>query len=175
MKKVVFYAVLIGMLPFVSSAWADSLKVGFVDAQKIFETSDEGKRVQATVQEYVESRQKIIDIEEKELRQMEEDLRKQASLLSPEATKMKQDEMQKKFGEYQQKARAMNKEVQDKKLETNRAFFQILEKAIQETAKKAGYTFVLDKNKEGGPVLYSEEGADITDKVITQLNAITKK
>ncbi|MFQ5587429.1 MAG: OmpH family outer membrane protein [Nitrospiria bacterium] len=175
MKKVVFFAVLIGVLPWVSSAWADALKIGFVDAQKVFESSDEGKRVQANVQEYVESRQKIIDIEEKELRQMEEDLRKQAALLSPEATKMKQNEMQKKFAEYQQKARAMNQEVQDKKVETNRAFFKILETAIQETAKKEGYNLVLDKNREGGTVLYSEDTSDITDKVITHLNTMTKK
>ncbi len=175
MKRVSFYFVLMVSLVFVSSVTAASFKVGFVDAQKVFEISDEGKRVQANVQEYVESRQKIIDIEEKELRQMEEDLRKQAALLSPEASKMKQDEMQKKFTDYQQKARAMNKEVQDKKVETNRTFFQTLEKAIQETAKKEGYTLVLDKNKEGGPVLYSEESGDITDKVVSQLNTMTKK
>ncbi len=175
MKKVIFYAIMMAIVPFVSSSFADGLKVGFVDAQKVFETSDEGKRVQAKVEEYVMSRQKIIDIEEKELRTMEEDLRKQASLLSPEATKMKQDEMQKKFAAYQQKARAMNKEVQEKKVESNKAFFKTLESAIKATANKEGYTFVLDKNKEGGPVLYSDDASDITDKVIDQLNIMTKK
>ncbi len=175
MRKVIFYAFMIALVPFVSTALSETLKIGFVDAQKVFETSDEGKRVQANVQEYVLSRQKIIDIEEKELRKMEEDLRTQAALLSPEATKMKQDEMQKKFSEYQKKAREMNQEVQDKKVETNKAFFLLLEKAIQEAAKKEGYSLVLDKNREGGPVLYSEASADITDKVIDQLNEMTKK
>lgn len=175
MKKVIFFTVMMAIVPMISTAFADGLKVGFVDAQKVFETSEEGKRVQANVEEYVMSRQKIIDIEEKELREMEEALRKQASILSPEATKMKQDEMQKKFAEYQQKARAMNKEVQEKKMKTNKAFFTTLESAIKATAEKEGYAFVLDKNKEGGPVLFSDESSDITDKVIAQLNSMTKK
>jgi len=89
MKKVIFYAAMTLLLPFATVSFADSLKVGFVDAQKVFETSAEGRQAQQKVEEYVNSRQKIIDIEEKELRQLEEDMRRQASLLSPEATKMK--------------------------------------------------------------------------------------
>ena len=125
MKKGIFYAVLMLLLPVgVALSFAESMKVGFVDAQKAFETSDEGKRVQKNVEEYVGSRQKIVDLEEKELREMEEDFKMQASLLSPEAAKMKQDEMQRKFTEYQKKAREMNKEVQDKRIETNKVFFR---------------------------------------------------
>lgn len=176
MKKGVFYAVLLLLLPLATAlSFAESLKVGFVDAQKVFETSDEGKRVQKNVEEYVGSRQKIIDLEEKELREMEENFKTQGALLSPEAAKMKQDEMQRKFTEYQKKAREMNKEVQDKKIETNKVFFELLESVIKEVATKEGYAFVLDKNKEGGTVLYSSAASDITDKVITQLNKMAKK
>lgn len=175
MKKVVFYMLMILLVPLMSTGFAKTMKVGFVDAQQVFEVSEEGKRVQSRVQEYVLSRQKIIDIEEKELRGLEEDFKIQAALLSPDAVKMKQEEMQKKFTEYQKKAREMNQEVQDKKIETNRAFFKTLETAIEETAKKEGFDFVLDKNKEGGTVLYSNEASDITDKVIAKLNDMTKK
>lgn len=176
MKKGVFYAVLMLLLPVgVALSFAESMKVGFVDAQKVFETSDEGKRVQKNVEEYVGSRQKIVDLEEKELREMEEDFKTQASLLSPEAAKMKQDELQRKFAEYQKKARELNKEVQEKKIETNRVFFQVLESVIKDVATKEGYAFVLDKNKEGGTVLYSSDASDITDKVIAQINKTAKK
>lgn len=175
MKRVVFYVAIMMFLPLVAVASADAMKVGFVDAQEVFEISDEGKRVQSKVQEYVESRQKIIDIEEKGLRELEEDFKVQAALLSPDAVKMKEEEMRRKFAEYQKKAREMNQEVQDKKIETNRTFFKALEAAIKETAKKEGFDFVLDKNREGGTVLYSNEASDITDKVIAKLNEMTKK
>ncbi len=175
MKRVGFYVFMMLFVPLISTGFASAMKVGFVDAQHVFETSEEGKRVQGKVQEYVQSRQKIIDIEEKELRSLEEDFKVQAALLSPDAVKMKQEEMQQKFAEYQKKAREMNQEVQDKKIETNRAFFKTLEAAIQEVAKKEGFDFVLDKNREGGTVLYSDEASDITDKVIAQLNEMTKK
>jgi len=77
--------------------------------------------------------------------------------------------------EYQKKARELNKEVQKKKVEVNQVFFKVLADAIKITAEKEGYHFVLDRNKEGGPVLYSKDSFDITGKVIDQINQMTKK
>ncbi|MEC4677396.1 MAG: OmpH family outer membrane protein [Nitrospirota bacterium] len=175
MKKVVIYAVMILLLPLLGTSFAKDMKVGFVDSEKVFSTSDEGVRVQKNVEEFVQSRQTIVDLAEKELRQLEDDFKIQASLLSPDAVKMKQEEMQKKFSQYQKKAREMNKEVQDKKLETSNSFFKSLESAIKTLSKKEGYDFVLNKTREGGAVLFSNDADDITDKIIAQLNETTKK
>lgn len=175
MKKVIFYAATMLLLPLLGATFAQAMKVGFVDSEKVFATSDEGKRVQKSVEEFVNSRQTIVDIEEKELRRLEDDFKIQAALLSPDAVKMKQEEMQRKFSVYQRKAREMNQEVQDKKLETSTAFFKSLEIAIKELSKKEGFDFVLNKTREGGAVLYSDDAADITDKVIAKLNEMTKK
>ncbi len=175
MKKVVVYAVMILLLPLVSAGFAKDIKVGFVDSEKVFSTSEEGVRVQKNVEEFVQSRQTIVDIAEKELRQLEDDFKIQAALLSPDAVKMKQEEMQKKFTQYQKKAREMNKEVQEKKLETSNSFFKALESAIKALSKKEGYDFVLNKTKEGGAVLFSNDADDITDQIITKLNEMTKK
>lgn len=152
---------------------AQNLKVGFVDAQKVLESSKEGKRVKTNMEEYVKSRQKIIDLEETELKQLEEDLTRQGALLSPEAKKVKQDDFQKKLMEYQKRATDLNKEVQGKKFDTLRDFNKKLEEAVRQIAEKEGYTFVLDKNGEGGSVLYAKESFDITPKVIEQVDRAT--
>lgn len=175
MKKRLLYLIVVLFSIQSGMAKADSEKIGFVNAQKVLEVSEEGKRVQERMEEYVTTRQKVIDLEERELKQLEEDLTRQASLLSPEAKKVKQSEFQRKLIEYQKKARELNKEVQEKKIESLRNFNKKLELAVQEIAEKEGYLMVLDKNNEGGSVLFSKESHDITAKVIEQLNSKTEK
>ncbi|MFQ5781354.1 MAG: OmpH family outer membrane protein [Nitrospiria bacterium] len=175
MKKIFLYMFVILFSMPSGTATADSIKIGFVNAQKVLEESEEGKRVQERMQEYVTSRQNIIDLEEKELKQLEEDLTRQGSLLSPEAKKVKQSEFQNKLMAYQKKARELNNEVQQKKIESLRNFNKKLEGAVKQVAEKEGYLFVLDKNNEGGAVIYSDETYDITVQVIAQLDKDTEK
>jgi outer membrane protein len=174
MKKVFLSLVVIGFFV-AGAAYAETLKVGFVDAQKVLEVSKEGKRVRGTMEEYVKSRQKIIDLEEQELKQIEEELTRQGSLLSPEAKKVKQDNFQKKLMEYQKRAADLNKEVQGKKFESLKDFNKKLEEAVKQIADKEGYTFVLDKNTDGGVVIYSKDTYDITPRVIEQVDRVSTK
>lgn len=175
MRKRLLYLIVVLFLVQSGMVFADSAKIGFVNAQKVLESSKEGKRVQEKMEEYVLTRQKVIELEEKELRQLEEDLTRQGSLLSPEAKRMKQTEFQGKLVEYQKKARELNKEVQDKKIESLRKFNKKLELAVKTIAEKNGYLMVLDKNNEGGSVLFSKESHDITAQVMEQLDSNTKK
>jgi len=151
-------------------AYAEAIKVAFVEAQKVLELSQSGKQVQAKMEEFVMSRQKIIDIEEKDLRDREEELTRQAALLSPEAKKMKQEEFQKKLMDYQKRARDLNKEVQDKKIESLKLFNSKMEEVVKAIAEKEGYSFVLDKGNEGSVVLFAKESFDITDLVVKELD-----
>lgn len=175
MKKVFFSLIVVSVLLGAGTTYAETLKIGFVDAQKVLESSKEGKRVRGTMEEYVKSRQKIIDLEEQELKQIEEDLTRQGSLLSAEAKKVKQDNFQKKLVEYQKRAADLNKEVQGKKFESLKDFNKKLEEAVKLIAEKEGYTFVLDRNTDGGVVIYSKESYDITPKVIEQVDRVAAK
>ncbi len=175
MRKKLLYLIVVLFSLQSAVARADSEKIGFVNAQKVLESSKEGKLVQEKMEEYVLTRQKVIELEEKELRQLEEELSRQGSLLSPEAKRMKQTEFQGKLVEYQKKARELNKEVQDKKIESLRKFNKKLEQAVREIAEKNGYLMVLDKDNEGGSVLFSKESHDITAQVMERLDSKSKK
>ncbi len=153
-----------------NTAFSESLNVAFVEAQKVLEVSQAGKQVQAKMEEFVMSRQKIIDLEEKDLRELEEDLTKQAALLSPEAKRAKQEEFQKKLMDYQKRARDLNKEVQEKKIESLKHFNLRMEEVVKGIAEKEGYAFVLDKGNEGGVVLFAKDALDITDQVVKSLD-----
>ena len=151
-------------------AGAENLKIGTIDAQKVLENTKAGKKAKATMEEYVKSRQKIIDLEEQEIKGLEDELVKQGPVLSAEAKKDKQETFQRKMLDYQKKVSELNKEVQNKKKEVLEDFNKTLEKVVKGIAEKEGYTVILDRNSEGGVVLYAKESVDLTDKVVQEFN-----
>ena len=151
---------------------AETMKLGYVDAQKVLENTNGGERAKSKMQEFVQSRQKIIDLDETEIQQLQEDLQRQASILSPEARQSKEESLQRKMMSYQKRAGEMNKEVQDKNREILMQFNKNLQAVVKKVAEKGGYTYVLDQNAEGGVILYAAEGLDLTDAVIKEFEKI---
>jgi outer membrane protein len=162
-------------------AWAQSaegLKLGFLDTQKVFDQSKVGKKAKGLLEEFVKSRQKIIDLEESEIKELEESLVKQESVLSPDAKRAKQEDLQRKLIAYQKKATDLNREIQDKKAEVLNDFHLQLQGVVKKVAERDGYTMVFDKGA-GGPadlaaVLYAKEALSITDKVLAELDKDAK-
>ncbi|HXC62390.1 MAG TPA: OmpH family outer membrane protein [Nitrospiria bacterium] len=151
-------------------AHAESLKIGTIDAQKVLENTKAGKKAKATMEEFVKSRQKIIDLEEQDIKNLEDELAKQGPVLSADAKKDKQETFQRKMLDYQKKVSELNKEVQNKKKEVLEDFNKTLEGVVKSIAEKEGYTVILDRNSEGGVILYAKESVDLTDKVVQEFN-----
>jgi len=147
---------------------ADSLKIGFVDAQKVLDNTKAGKKSKESMEEFVKSRQKIVDLDESEIKQLQEDLNRQAAVLSPDARREKEEALQKKVFEYQKRATDLNKEVQQKKKEVLDQFNSDLESVVKKVADRGGYAYVLDRNAEGGVILYAKGTFDLTDEVVKE-------
>ena len=166
-----FWGALFALSSLAQLSWgAEGIKIGFIDAQKVLENSKTGKQVKSRMEDYLKPRQKIIDDQKDELRRLEEDLNRQASVLSPDAKKAKEEDFRKKLSDYQKRAMELNDEVQSKKLEVLKDFNKKLEEAAGQIAEKEGYTFVFDKNADGGSLVYARDTYDLTDKVIEQVD-----
>lgn len=153
---------------------ADSVKIGFIDAQKVLDSTKLGKKAKANLDEYVESRRKILELEQKDLKDLEEALIKQGSLLSAEAKRGKQEEFQKKLEQYQRKALEIEREVQVKQLDLVRSFRKELEGVIKKIAEREGYAYILDKDNESGNILYAKESFDLTSLAIQEMDKLAK-
>jgi len=105
MKNGCRMAILAAILALVwaGAAMAADLKIGVLEPQKVLDGTKNGKKIKDSLQEYLKSRQKIIDLEEEELKKIEEDLVKQSAVLSPEAKKDKEESFRKRYMEYQRK------------------------------------------------------------------------
>lgn len=147
---------------------ADAVKIGYVDAQKILDNTKAGKKSKEGMEEFVKSRQKIIDLDESEIKQLQDDLQRQGAVLSPDARREKEDSLQRKVAEYQRRAGEMNKEVQSKKKEVLDKFNADLEGIVKKVAERGGYSFVIDRNAEGGVLLYAKASFDLTDEVVKE-------
>lgn len=149
---------------------ADAVKIAYIDAQKVLDATKAGKRAKEAMEEFVKSRQKIIDLDEGDIKRLQEELAKQASVLSEEARRGKEEALQKKFGEYQKRVAELNKEVQNRKKEILEDFNKGLEGVVRKVAEKGGYTFVFDRAAEGGVLVYAKDTYDLTADVIKELD-----
>jgi len=147
---------------------ADAMKIGYVDAQKVLDSTKAGKKAKESMEEFVKSRQKIVDLDETDIKQLQDDLTRQTAVLSPEARREKEEALQKKVFEYQKRAGDLNKEVQEKKKEVLDQFNKDLEGVVKKVADRGGYSYVLDRNAEGGVILYAKDANDLTNDVIKE-------
>jgi len=154
-------------------AIAEEMKIGYVDAQEVLDRSKPGKVSKEQLEQYVKSRQQIIDVDEEEIKQLEEELKKQQGVLSADAQKEKQESLQRKYLTYQKRAGELTKEVQDKRTEVLKDFNRRMVQAVQQVAKRSGYAVVFDKENEGGVVLFAKEQMNLTDQVVAELDRMS--
>ncbi len=119
------------------------------------------------MEEYVKSRQKVLDIDADEIKGLEEDLSKQKDVLSREALRAKEQEYQKKVIKFESRARQLNREIQEKKEEVLMGFRKNLEKVLKKIAEQDNYLMIFDR-EEGGVLLFSKEGLDLTQQAIKE-------
>jgi len=144
-------------------------RLGVIDAQRIFEQTNAGKKAKEHLIGFSKNRQALMELEEKELRRMEEDLVKQASVLSPTARREREEQFRRRVQEYQQKAGDLNHEVQEKQKDVLEGFREKVEIVSAKVAKRLGLQIVVDRSK-GGSTIYHEKSLDISDQIIEEFN-----
>lgn len=144
-------------------------KVVVINAQRLLNETNAGKRAKDILASYSKNRQALMESEERELRRMEEDFARQASILSPSAKREREEQFRRRMQEYQQKAAELNREVQEKQKDVLEGFRDKVEAVVAKVAKGLGVQVVVDKSK-GGPTIYHEDGLDISNQVIETFN-----
>jgi outer membrane protein len=176
MKKILMMVAVIGLIA--SSALAAGGKIAYVDTQTVFDKTKLGKKYQAVVREYFESRKKILDIDADEIQKLQEDYnkQKQAKLLNEKAQKEREETIGRKISDFEKKRTEFTNEISKKNEELSNEFNQQMVTVLKEIAKKEKVALVLNKTinimskAEVPSVLYADEDSDLTDKLITELD-----
>ena len=153
---------------------ADPVKVGVMDQQLVIERSKAGKRALDELKAYSATRQKIINSDDQELKELEQTI--QDAKLGEAAKQEKQNQFQTKLEAYQRRLADFNREIQQKQREMVAEYSKKVQDAAQVVAQREGYVAVIDRGNEAmiRIVIYYQRGLDVTDQVVKEFDKQNK-
>jgi outer membrane protein len=158
-----------------SPSWsADTFKVAVMDQQLVIEKSKAGKRALEELKAYSSTRQKIVNADDQELKELEQSIRE--GKLSEAARQEKQEQFQAKLQAYQRRLADFNREIQQKQREMVAEYAKKVQDAAGVVAQKEGYVAILDKGSDAviKIVLYHRPGLDLTEQVVKEFDRQNK-
>lgn len=149
-------------------------KVAVMNQQMVVEQSKAGKRALEELKAFSATRQKIINADDVELKELQQAI--QDGKLSDSAKQEKQSQFQVKLDAYQRRLADFNREIQQKQREMVAEYMKKVEAAAQAVGEKNGYVAVIDKGSEAMMkiVLYHQPALDVTDQVVKEFDRQNK-
>src|SRR5882724_7763885 len=130
------------------SAYAQAMKIGYVDVQRAVQEVEEGKAARSRLQAELQQKRSDLDKKRADLEKMKTDYDKQAPVLSDEAKRQLQEELS---GKEQEAMQTISKR---------------LLQVVAEVSDRENFTFVLDK----AALLYAPAASDVTNEVVRRYN-----
>ena len=167
------YWLVIGMLVlgYSLSFAQDRIKIGYVDIQRVIAESQAGKRARDRFQAQIKKAEADVMKERQELERLKSDLDKKAPLLREDERRNIESDLQKRSVILQRSMADHQQELQAKNNEMMSEILKELEKIVNEVGKADKFTMILERSQ----ILYSDQGIDITSKVIETYNSRAKK
>jgi outer membrane protein len=148
------------------------LVIGVVDPQRILQETVKGQQLSDNLNAFMKDRQALVELEQKELRNLEDALRAQMTVLSQSARELKEEQFRQKMAAYQQKVADLNREVQEKQRELQNQFRSEVGEVVAQLASDRNLGLVLEQGPNSG-TLFHEESWDISTEVIEALNQMS--
>ncbi len=175
MKRCAVVAALLIMIltPFLVRAQTPSVKIAYIDLQKVMLESDKGKEARKSLTDELEKRKKELSQKQDELQKMKDSLEKQVAMITPEARADKEKQYQTRLKDYQRISTDYQTELQQRDQEFTQKILKDLEDLIRNLGESEKYTVILEKTQGG--ILFASPSMDITDKVIAAYNEWSKR
>jgi outer membrane protein len=152
----------------------ETLKVAVMNQQAVVEQSKAGKRALEELKAYSMTRQKIINADDQELKELQ--LAIQDGKLTDSAKQEKQGQFQSKLEAYQRRLADFNREIQQKQREMVAEYMKKVQTAAQVVGEKSGYVAIIDKGNDTTMkiVLYYQPALDVTDQMVKEFDRQNK-
>jgi outer membrane protein len=169
MKKAISTIALTLGLLISATSYAQTQKIGHINADLLLEAMPETAQVQKEIEAYRTQLQK-------DLKEMETELEtkynayvaneKMMTQLSKETKQREIQELQGRIQEYQQRA---SQDLQNKQVELITPIIEKATKAVSDVAKENGFTYILDSSESKAVVVFVDNGIDIMPLVKKKL------
>ena len=153
------------------TAWSqERVKIGFIDVQRAISESQAGKRAKEKFQAQIKKAEGDLLKEKSELERLKADLDKKGPLLKDEEKRNLEADLQRRYVNYQRGMQDQQQDLRQKESEMTGDVLKELEKIVNEVGKADKFTLILERSQ----ILYSDQGIDITNRVIEAFNARNK-
>jgi outer membrane protein len=153
-------------------AWSqDRVKIGFIDVQRAISESVAGKRARERFQAQVKKAEADLLKEKNELERLKGELDKKGPLLKDDERRNLEGDLQRRYVTYQRSMNDQQQDLRQKENEMTGDILKELEKIVNEVGKSEKFTLIMERSQ----ILYSDQGIDITNKVIEVYNSRAKK
>jgi len=161
---------------FLTLLWApavgaqDRVKIGFIDIQRAISDSNAGKRAKERFQAQVKKAEAELLKEKNELERLKADLDKKGPLMKEDERRNLEGDLQRRYVNYQRTMTDQQQELRQKEGALTGDILKELEKIVNEIGKSDKFTLILERSQ----ILYSDQGIDVTNKVIEVFNSRNK-
>ena len=150
--------------------YAQTMKIGFTDAELIVAQMPEYRTVMEQLQSMAESGQEEYNALLQNYQEKVADYQKKQALLSDQAKQNREQELVAMQGEIQQFTATKEQELGEKEVELLNPLLERVQTAIDEVASEQGLNLVLNTRAGGSPmILYADQSMDVTEAVLSKL------
>ena len=150
-----------------SIAYAQDVKVGYVDLRRVVTDSKKGKAAFAAVESQFGPRGKTLENKRKSLEAMEQDFIKNAAVMNEASRKQKAEQIDRMKKDFTRSLEDFQYELKKKDFELSQKILEDIEGILKSIGQSGGYTVIL----ESSSLVYGSPAADITDRVIQAYDA----
>ena len=156
------------LLAMSSAAFAEDLKVGYIDLNRALNEVDEAEKAKTKLEKEFEKKKDALEKKKQELLDFKTELEASVMVLSETERKTKVDEFQSRYLALEEEYLKIKEEFFQRREEETKKIFDKMEPIIADLGKKKGFTLIYEKSQHG--ILYAEDAIDLTDKVLKQYN-----
>ena len=149
----------------------ERVRIGFVDIQRVIAESQAGKRAKDRFQAQIKKAEADVTKERQDLERIRADLDKKGPLLKDEERRNMEADFQKRTVNLQRTMGDYQQDLRQKENEMMSDILKELEGVVSDLGKAEKFTVILERSQ----ILYSDQGTDITTKVIEAYNSRAKK
>ncbi|WP_425499970.1 OmpH family outer membrane protein [Propionivibrio limicola] len=155
---------LMAVLPMSYASASETLKVGYVNTQRIFRDAPAAVRAAKKIEAEFSKRDQDLQRLAKQLQSLQESLEKNAVTMSESERRAKEKDLNDLSREFQRKQREFREDLNLRQNEENAAIIEKANKAIKQLAESEKYDLILQD------VVWVSPRLDVTDKVIKALS-----
>lgn len=154
----------VGITATASTAFAQDMKIGYVDLQRALSEVSEGKKAKARLKKDFDAKQRKLTAKQEDVKKLKQSLESGAQMMTDDAKRKKAMQLQQQMAELQQLYMEMQRDLAQKETKATQKIFKKMEKILNKIAAEKNYDLILEKTESS--VLFAKDSMDLTDELI---------